>query len=93
MKMCKFDGILIATDLTVRCFKQKQACGELFGFRAVQGRRRADYVCDRRVVWWMSPLCPLTEIVNAPMVLCNGATLYDLSGAGHIYDLLDEDDT
>lgn len=95
--MCDFNGIIIATDLdgtfvstkgalvkrNLKAIERFKAGGGLFTF------------ATGRVIWSMSGLIPTyREIVNAPMVLCNGATLYNPQTGKDIYaDLLDEDDT
>ena len=95
--MCSFSGILIATDLdgtfvsskaelvprNLEAIERFKAGGGLFTF------------ATGRVIWSMASIVPLyKEIVNAPMVLCNGATLHDPVAGKDIYnDLLDEDST
>jgi HAD superfamily hydrolase (TIGR01484 family) len=95
--MFDFNGILIATDLdgtfvsskgalverNIEAIERFKAGGGLFTF------------ATGRVIWSMAGLVPTyREIVNAPMVLCNGATLYNPRSQRDIYaDLLDTFDT
>lgn len=95
--MSDFKGILIATDLdgtfvredkslvarNIEAVERFKSCGGLFTF------------ATGRVIWSMAELIPTYgEIVNAPMILCNGATLFDPATERDIYaDLLDRADT
>lgn len=95
--MYDFNGILIATDLD----------GTFVNSRGALVKRNLDAIehfksggglftfATGRVIWSMSSLVSTyRDIVNAPMVLCNGATLYDPHTGKDIYaDLLDENDT
>lgn len=95
--MNDFKGILIATDLdgtfvredkslvarNLDAVERFKAGGGLFTF------------ATGRVIWSMTELIPsYRDIVNAPMILCNGASLFDPVARRDIYsDLLDKADT
>lgn len=95
--MCDFNGIIIVTDLDGTFVSTKGALVER-NLEAIERFKAGGGLftfATGRVIWSMSGLISTyREIVNAPMVLCNGATLYDPQIGKDIYaDLLDEDDT
>lgn len=95
--MSDFNGILIATDLDGTFVSSRGAIVER-NLKAIEWFKAGGGLitfATGRVIWSMSGLVPsYREIVNAPMVLCNGATLYDPGSGKDVYtDLLDEDDT
>lgn len=95
--MSDFDGILIATDLDGTFVREDKTLVER-NLEAVERFKSGGGLftfATGRVIWSMSELIPIYRgIVNAPMILCNGATLFDPTAGLDIYaDLLDNSDT
>jgi HAD-superfamily hydrolase, subfamily IIB len=90
---CDFKGILIATDLDGTFVREDKTLSER-NLEAVERFKAGGGLftfSTGRVLWSMAELVPsYREIINAPAVLCNGATLYDpVAGRDIFADLLD----